>query len=233
MMDYSKPRTVLVIEDEVNLQEVLKYNFEKEGYKVFSAYDGDQGLRMFREVSADIIVLDVMLPLLDGMELCRILRRETDLPIIMLTAKGEEIDRVLGLELGADDYLTKPFSVRELIARVKNILRRASYNHEHVGKQVITSSDLTVNLTSHTVFVRDKIVDLRPREFDLLVLLMLNRGRVFTRDYVLERLWGYDYIGSNRTVDVHVRWIREKIEQNPSKPNRIVTIRGVGYRFDG
>ena len=232
-MDYSKPRTVLVIEDEVNLQEVLKYNFEKEGYKVFSAYDGDQGLRMFREVSADIIVLDVMLPLLDGMELCRILRRETDLPIIMLTAKGEEIDRVLGLELGADDYLTKPFSVRELIARVKNILRRASYNHEHVGKQVITSSDLTVNLTSHTVFVRDKIVDLRPREFDLLVLLMLNRGRVFTRDYVLERLWGYDYIGSNRTVDVHVRWIREKIEQNPSKPNRIVTIRGVGYRFDG
>lgn len=232
-MDYSKPRTVLVIEDEVNLQEVLKYNFEKEGYKVFSAYDGDQGLRMFREVSADIIVLDVMLPLLDGMELCRILRRETDLPIIMLTAKGEEIDRVLGLELGADDYLTKPFSVRELIARVKNILRRASFNHEHVGKQVITSSDLTVNLTSHTVFVRDKIVDLRPREFDLLVLLMLNRGRVFTRDYVLERLWGYDYIGSNRTVDVHVRWIREKIEQNPSKPNRIVTIRGVGYRFDG
>jgi two-component system OmpR family response regulator len=167
------------------------------------------------------------------MELCRILRRETDLPIIMLTAKGEEIDRVLGLELGADDYLTKPFSVRELIARVKNILRRASFNHEHVGKQVITSSDLTVNLTSHTVFVRDKIVDLRPREFDLLVLLMLNRGRVFTRDYVLERLWGYDYIGSNRTVDVHVRWIREKIEQNPSKPNRIVTIRGVGYRFDG
>lgn len=232
-MDYLKTRTVLVIEDEVNLQEVLKYNFEKEGYKVFSAYDGDQGLRMSREVSADIVVLDVMLPRLDGMELCRIIRRETDIPIIMLTAKGEEIDRVLGLELGADDYLTKPFSVRELIARVKNILRRASFNHEHASKEVIASRDLTVNLTSHTVFVRDKIVDLRPREFDLLALFMLNKGRVFTRDYVLERLWGYDYIGSNRTVDVHVRWIREKIEQNPSKPNRIVTIRGVGYRFDG
>jgi DNA-binding response OmpR family regulator len=228
--------TVLVIEDEENLQEALKYNLEREGYDVLTASDGERGLGMAREQQPDLVILDIMLPQIDGLEVCRILRREHDTPIIMLTAKGEEVDRVVGLELGADDYITKPFSMRELLARLRSVLRRTR-NHAHAdappSSEVLTSGDLEVNLASHTVTLGGAELDMKPREFDLLALLVANKGRAFTRDQILERLWGQDYIGDTRTVDVHIRWIRQKIEAGPGSPNRIVTIRGVGYRFQG
>lgn len=228
--------TVLVIEDEENLQEALKYNLEREGYDVLTASDGERGLGMARERQPDLVILDIMLPQIDGLEVCRILRRERDTPIIMLTAKGEEVDRVVGLELGADDYITKPFSMRELLARLRTVLRRTR-NHPRddspPSNEVFTSGDLEVNLASHTVSLGGVEVDMKPREFDLLALLVANKGRAFTRDQILERLWGQDYIGDTRTVDVHIRWIRQKIETGPGSPNRIVTIRGVGYRFQG
>ena len=228
--------TVLVIEDEENLQEALKYNLEREGYDVLTASDGERGLGMAREKRPDLVILDIMLPLLDGLEVCRILRREHDTPIIMLTAKGEEVDRVVGLELGADDYITKPFSMRELLARLRSVLRRTrnqSREDALPSSELLTSGDLQVDLAGHTVRLGDKELELKPREFDLLALLVANKGRAFTRDQILERLWGQDYIGDTRTVDVHIRWIRQKLETVPGSPNRIVTIRGVGYRFQG
>ena len=228
--------TVLVIEDEENLQEALKYNLEREGYDVLTAGDGERGLNAARERQPDLVILDIMLPQLDGLEVCRILRRERDTPIIMLTAKGEEVDRVVGLELGADDYITKPFSMRELLARLRTVLRRARSNPRADGpppNEILTSGDLEVNLAAHTVSMGGAEVEMKPREFDLLALLVANKGRAFTRDQILERLWGQDYIGDTRTVDVHIRWIRQKIETGIGSPNRIVTIRGVGYRFQG
>ena len=228
--------TVLVIEDEENLQEALKYNLEREGYDVLTASDGERGLGMARENRPDLVILDIMLPLVDGLEVCRILRREHDTPIIMLTAKSEEVDRVVGLELGADDYITKPFSMRELLARLRSVLRRTRSNPRDdslPSNELLTSGDLQVDLAGHTVRLGDKELELKPREFDLLALLVANKGRAFTRDQILERLWGQDYIGDTRTVDVHIRWIRQKLEVVPGSPNRIVTIRGVGYRFQG
>ena len=228
--------TVLIIEDEENLQEALKYNLEREGYEVLTASDGERGLGMAREKRPDLVILDIMLPHLDGLEVCRILRREHDTPIIMLTAKSEEVDRVVGLELGADDYITKPFSMRELLARLRSVLRRTrSHAHDVAlpSNEVLTSGDLQVDLAGHTVHLGERELELKPREFDLLALLVANKGRAFTRDQILERLWGQDYIGDTRTVDVHIRWIRQKLETVPGSPNRIVTIRGVGYRFQG
>ncbi len=230
-------QTVLVVEDEENILEAIRYNLEHEGYSLLATDDGEDGLKLAREGNPDLIILDVMLPKLDGFEVCRILRRETSVPILMLTAKGEEIDRVVGLELGADDYVTKPFSMRELIVRVRNLLRR-SHPSSEPGPQASSPgafevNGLEVDLTSHTARIDGKTLKMKPREFDLLALLMENAGRAFTREQILERLWGYDYIGDTRTVDVHIRWLREKIETIPSQPRRIVTIRGVGYRFDG
>jgi DNA-binding response OmpR family regulator len=229
-------QTVLIVEDEDNLLEALKYNLVREGYQVHTARDGDEGLAAARSSRPDLVILDVMLPRLDGFELCRILRRETNIPIMMLTAKGEEIDRVVGLELGADDYVTKPFSMRELLVRVRNMLRRAQVAPEGVdaaAPQALKSGDLEVDLTSHTARRAGELLNMKPKEFQLLALLVSNKGRAFTRDQILERLWGHDYIGDTRTVDVHVRWLREKIEQDPGRPKRIATIRGVGYRFEG
>ncbi len=228
--------TVLVVEDEENLLEALRYNLEREGYAVRTAIDGEQALLAARENRPEMVILDVMLPKLDGFEVCRILRRESDVPILMLTARGEEIDRVVGLELGADDYVTKPFSIRELMARVRNMLRRStrsSATGDSAGVDVLRSGDLEIDSTSHIVRRGGERLELKPREFDLLALLAKNRARAFTREQILERLWGHDYYGDSRTVDVHIRWLREKIEPEPSKPVRIVTIRGVGYRFDG
>ena len=230
--------TVLVVEDEENLLEALRYNLEREGYVVHTAVDGEQALMAAREAAPDLVILDVMLPRLDGFEVCRILRRRGDVPILMLTARGEEIDRVVGLELGADDYVTKPFSVRELMARVRNLLRRSRRMAEvaDVGaakREVLRSGDLEIDSVSHTARLKGQPLELKPREFDLLAMLAQNKARAFTRDQILERLWGYDYYGDSRTVDVHIRWLREKIEPEPSKPVRIITIRGVGYRFDG
>lgn len=227
---------VLVVEDEENLLEALKYNLERDGYTALTASDGERGLTLARQHRPDLVILDIMLPQLDGLEVCRILRRESDMPIIMLTARGEEVDRVVGLELGADDYITKPFSMRELLARLRTVLRRtrsAGHGEPLPSREVLTSGDLVVDLASHTVTLAGRELEMKPREFDLLALLVANKGRAFTRDQVLERLWGQDYIGDTRTVDVHIRWIRQKLETVPGSPNRIVTIRGVGYRFQG
>ena len=230
------PNTILIVEDEPNLLHTLQYTLKQEGYTALTATDGETGLRMAAGMAPDLVILDVMLPTLDGFEVCRILRRESAVPILMLTARGEEVDRVVGLELGADDYVTKPFSMRELLARVRNLLRRASSTQtsDFPGhSEIIRSEDLTIDQISHSVTLGDKPLDMKPREFSLLALLASNKGRAFTRNQILERLWGHDYIGDSRTVDVHVRWLREKIEPDPSKPRRIVTIRGLGYRFDG
>ena len=230
------PNKVLVVEDEANLLVALEYNLKSEGYNVFTAEDGETGLALARQEKPDLVILDVMLPNLDGFEVCRILRRESDVRILMLTARGEEIDRVVGLELGADDYVTKPFSNRELMARVRNMIRRSDSDDDSSASsdtETLASGDLVVDLTGHTVKLQDKPLDVKPREFSLLALLVANKGRAFTRDQILERLWGHDYIGDTRTVDVHIRWLREKIEPDPASPQRITTIRGVGYRFDG
>ena len=228
-------QVVLVVEDEENLLKAIKYNLEKDGYKVQSAMDGEQGLELARRLEPSMIILDIMLPKLDGIEVCRILRRESNVPILMLTAKSEEIDRVVGLELGADDYVTKPFSMRELLARTKAILRRyslsASDNAKDSGK-VLKAGKLEVNISKHVVTLDGATLELKPREFDLLALLVENAGRALTRDQILESIWGRDYYGDTRTVDVHIRWLREKIEGDPGSPKRIITIRGVGYRFD-
>ena len=226
-------RSVLVVEDEENLVEALRYNLEHEGYRVFTALDGGSGLETARTSLPDLVILDVMLPNLDGLEVCRILRRETDVPILMLTAKGEEIDRVVGLEIGADDYVTKPFSMRELMARVRAMLRRPRRTATGQMAEPLCSGSLTVDVEAHQAKLNGQDLRLKPREFDLLALFMRNPGRAFTRDQVLEQLWGHDYIGDVRTVDVHVRWLREKIEADPSTPARIITIRGHGYRFEG
>lgn len=228
---------ILVVEDEENILEAIKYSLASEGFDVYGAEDGEKGLEMARELAPDLVVLDVMLPKIDGFEVCRILRKDMDLPVFMLSAKAEEIDRVVGLEIGADDYITKPFSMRELVVRVRNSLRRrsltASENTPSLSKEIIKSGDLEIDLTKHVIRLNGEDLEMKPREFDLLVMLVSSKGRAFTRDQILERLWDHEYIGDIRTVDVHVRWIREKIEVDPGKPLRIVTIRGVGYRFDG
>ena len=226
-------RSVLVVEDEENLLEALRYNLEHDGHSVLTAADGAKGLETARSALPDLIILDVMLPGLDGLEVCRILRRETDAPILMLTAKGEEIDRVVGLELGADDYVAKPFSMRELMARVRALMRRPRNRTPGPASEPLRAGPLTLDAEAHSARLGEDELRLKPREFDLLALFMRNPGRAFTRDQILERLWGRDYIGDVRTVDVHVRWLREKIESDPSAPARIITIRGVGYRFEG
>lgn len=225
---------VLVIEDEANLVEVLRYNLEREGYQVFTCADGTQGLETARVINPDLVLLDVMLPNLDGLEICRILRRESDVPILFLTAKGEEIDRVVGLELGADDYVTKPFSMREVLARVKGMLRRSRTTTDSAsdGRRVVKVGDLEVNLDSHTAKLKQEMLTLKPKEYDLLAFLASNKGRAFSREQILEQVWGQDYFGETRTVDVHVRWLREKIQFYPNCPQQIITIRGVGYRFE-
>ena len=226
-------RTVLIVEDEENLSEAIRYNLQREGYIVQTASDGEQGLSLAREANPDLIILDIMLPKLDGFEVCRILRRQSDVPILMLTARAEEIDRVVGLELGADDYVVKPFSMRELLARVRAMLRRPRETLEsgQNAHKFLRAGDLTIDLTSHQATLKDQPLLLKPREFDLLSLLMSNRGRVYNRSQILDHIWGQDYIGDVRTVDVHVRWLREKIEPDPGRPQYLLTVRGVGYRF--
>ena len=227
---------ILVVEDEENILEAIKYALTKEGYEVHTAVDGEAALQLSQSVNPDLVVLDVMLPKLDGFEVCRIIRKDFDIPIFILSAKSEEIDRVVGLEIGADDYITKPFSMRELVVRIRNAMRRAkgiSSKVNSLEENLITSGDLEIDLRSHKVTVEGPVIDMKPREFDLLSLLVSNKNRAFTRTQLLEQLWEYDYFGDIRTVDVHIRWIREKIEENASKPSRIITVRGVGYRFEG
>ncbi|HPH94521.1 MAG TPA: response regulator transcription factor [Anaerolineaceae bacterium] len=227
---------ILIIEDEVSLQETLAYNFRKQGYEVETAGDGLQGLEAARRIHPDLIILDIMLPGMDGYEVCRTLRQEMKTPVIMLTARDDEIDRVVGLEVGADDYMSKPFSMRELTAQVKAILRRVRMERETSQTstfQGLTFGDLVIDLNRHEVSLRGVPVTLKPKEFELLTFLAQNRGTALSRETVLQRVWGWDYIGDSRTVDVHVRWLREKIEADPTNPTRIVTVRGAGYRFEG
>jgi DNA-binding response OmpR family regulator len=231
-------KRILIVEDEISLQETLSYNLDREGYKVTVVGDGTEALHSARELKPDLIIMDIMLPGMDGIEVTRILRQEMNIPIIMLTARDSEIDRVLGLEMGADDYLTKPFSMRELMARVKAQLRRDRLIREEVKtkekrKKIITSGDLSLDLSRREVSIDGTIITLKPKEYELLLYLMDHQGQVLTRNQILEQVWSWDYIGGSRTVDVHVRWLREKIEPDPSKPSRIITIRGTGYRFEG
>ncbi|BAJ62210.1 response regulator transcription factor [Anaerolinea thermophila] len=234
---------ILVVEDERALQETLEYNLKRQGYEVQVAGDGILALDLAREFQPEIILLDVMLPGMDGFELCRRLRQEMNTPVLMLTARTEEIDRVVGLEVGADDYMTKPFSMRELLARVKAMLRRVRMIREEMQKSEestqkesekrLLSGNLELNLARREVRLNGVVVAVKPKEFELLHFLMKHRGQVLSRDYLLKELWGWDYFGDSRTVDVHIRWLREKIEPDPAHPVRIVTVRGAGYRFEG
>ena len=226
-------KTVLVVEDEENLIVPLRYNLEREGYRVLAATDGGEGLELARTESVNLIILDIMLPTLDGIEVCRILRSEGDVPILMLTAKGEEMDKVLGLEIGADDYVTKPFGMRELLARVKAMLRRAAPSDGSTSDGVVTSGDLRIEVDSRKVLRNGKLLPMKPKEFDLLALFAQHPAKAFTRDDILDRIWGTKDNIDRRTVDVHVRWIRQKIEEGAGAPRRIITVRGHGYRFEG
>jgi DNA-binding response OmpR family regulator len=236
---------VLVVEDEPALLETLEYNLTRQGYQVACAADGLTALEVARREQPDVIILDIMLPGIDGLEVCRILRREMSVPILMLTARADEVDKIVGLEIGADDYLTKPFSMRELLTRVKALLRRVRLIREELtaedGKptqaevrgNTLAFGDLTLDLTRREVLRGGETLHLKPKEYELLLCLARNPGMVLSRDLLLERVWGWDYGGGTRTVDVHVRWLREKIEPDPANPARIVTVRGIGYRFEG
>lgn len=226
---------ILVVDDEPNIVELVKFNLEKEGYQVITAENGREAIQKSGTELPDLIVLDIMLPEVDGFEVCRTLQKADntkDIPIVMLTAKGEELDKILGLEMGADDYMTKPFSPRELVARVKARLRRhSSKADKEKNDKVIQIGEVVINSDKYSVFVKGIRQDLTPKEFELLRILAQNPGRVLTRDYLLETIWGYDYIGDSRTVDVHIRHIRMKLEGDSDQPKYIETIRGVGYKF--
>jgi len=228
---------ILVIEDDRTLLDVLGYNLRNEGYEVYVAGDGVTAVEMARKENPDLVILDIMLPELDGFEVCRILRKDMTIPILMLTAKVEETDKIVGLEIGANDYMTKPFSFRELMARIKALLRRSNISRADDMTAIERTSptanagNLKIDFNRYQVFIDDKPLNISHREFDLLAFLMRNRGQVFTRDQLLEKVWGYDYAGDTRTVDVHVRWLRKKIEDDPANPRWLVTVRGVGYKF--
>ncbi|HEV2662538.1 MAG TPA: response regulator transcription factor [Ktedonobacteraceae bacterium] len=240
-------RKILVVDDEAILVETIAYNLEQAGYRVVTAADGGSALDAARSEIPDLIILDVMLPGMDGLEVCRQLRKESGTattPIVMLTAKSDEIDKVVGLEVGADDYVTKPFGRRELLARVRALLRRSEYPHpeDRLGTQEaveavrpasrdLVAGPLRIDLAGRRVNCRGQDLELQPKQFDLLAYLVRNRGTVLTRDQLLHNVWGYDYAGDTRTVDVHVRWLREKLEEDPANPKLIQTVRGVGYVF--
>ncbi len=228
-------RKILVVDDEKSIVDILKYNLKKEGYKTVEAYDGDEAVTKGLAEKFDLILLDVMLPKMDGFAVCKKLREKITTPILMLTARAEEVDKVLGLELGADDYITKPFSVRELMARVKANLRRVETEVKENGNQsnvIINSGELVINVERYEVRKRNVVAELTFREFELLKYLAGHTGRIFSREHLLEKVWGYEYYGDVRTVDVTVRRMREKIEDDPSNPVYIVTKRGVGYYFN-
>lgn len=235
------PETILIVEDELSLQETLAYNLKKEGYTVETVGDGRSALETARRLKPDLIVLDIMLPEMDGFEVARILRKEMSAAILMLTARDDEIDRVVGLEVGADDYMSKPFSMRELMARVKSQLRRARLLREEMGKskgvnsphEKLTFDNLIINLTRREVLLNGEPIQIKPKEYELLLFLAEHRRQMLSREFILERVWGWEFIGDSRTVDVHVRWLRQKIEVDSSNPLRIVTVRGGGYRFEG
>ena len=236
--------TILVVEDETALRETLAYNLARQEYTVETAADGLAALEAARRLRPDLILLDLMLPKLDGIEVCRVLRQEMNVPILMLTARDDEIDRVLGLEIGADDYITKPFSMRELLARVKAHLRRERLIRTEVDaalqaaqeaapKEILQFGNLAIDLTRREARLDEKPLPLKPKEFELLIFLAQHRGQALSREFLLARVWGWEFGGGTRTVDVHIHWLREKIEADPAQPLRIITVRGSGYRFEG
>jgi DNA-binding response OmpR family regulator len=225
---------IVIVEDETTLAEELADNLHEDGYEVQTIHNGEKGLALIRSSLPDLVVLDIMLPDLDGLSVCRLIRRDpttSHIPIIMLTARGTEVDKIVGLESGADDYIVKPFGLGEFLARVRAVMRRSS--GRPATQDEIVSADLRLDATGRRVFLGANEVLLSHKEFDLLSELMRNKGAVLSRDLILTKVWGYDYFGDKRTVDVHIRWLREKIEHDPSDPQRIVTVRGVGYRFEG
>jgi DNA-binding response OmpR family regulator len=222
--------TILLVEDDATVRDTLALNLRAEGYEVHTAEDGEIGLRLARELELDLVVLDVMLPQLDGLTICRLIRRESQVPIILLTARGTEADKIIGLETGADDYIVKPFSLGEFLARVRAALRRVR-TVEPMNDLI--SGEVRLDLIARRAYYSGEEIQLAPREFDLLATLIRNRGAVLTRELLLATVWGDDYLGDQRTVDVHVSWLRKKIEEDPSNPKRILTVRGVGYRFEG
>jgi len=226
-------KKILVVDDEKPISDIIKFNLVKEGYNVVCAFDGDEALKMVYQVNPDLVILDVMLPKLDGFQVCRKIRESFSMPIIMLTAKEEEVDKVLGLELGADDYITKPFGMRELIARVKANLRRIDIAvvPEDTTSRIITSANLSINLERYEVKKDDEVIELTLREFELLKFLSMQENQIFTREQLLKDVWGYEYFGDIRTVDVTVRRLREKVEDDSSSPKFVMTKRGVGYYF--
>jgi DNA-binding response OmpR family regulator len=239
-------RTILVVEDDTALRDTIAYNLRGEGYVVLTAADGISALEITHQNSVSLVMLDLMLPRLDGLDVCRQLRTRTETantPILMLTARGEETDKVIGLELGADDYVTKPFSWKELRARVRALLRRGEHIPAAAGatsptnpsedRRILTSGDLHIDVDRREVSRGEREIELPTRLFDLLVYLVRNKGLVLTRDRLLQHVWGYDYAGDTRTVDVHMRWLREKLEDDPANPQLLLTVRGVGYRYKG
>ncbi len=223
-------KRILLVDDEPLIVKGLKFALESDGYETDSAGDGEQALEKIQNGNFDLILLDVMLPKMSGIEVCQAVREKSDVPIIMLTAKGEDMDKILGLEYGADDYMTKPFNILEVKARIKTILRRASAGKE-APKMEITAGDITININTRSVISHGEPVNLTVKEFDLLNLFMSNIGKIYSRDELLETIWGFDYIGDFRTVDVHIRRLREKIEKDPANPKHIMTKWGVGYYF--
>ncbi|OGN88679.1 MAG: DNA-binding response regulator [Chloroflexi bacterium RBG_13_46_14] len=224
---------ILIVEDDRNLLDTLVYNIKKEGYTVITSMNGEEAVESARREKPDIIILDIMLPGLNGLEVCRILRKEMTVPILILTARNEEVDKIIGLEVGADDYMTKPFSMRELLARVRALLRRAGMTvtqPDSINKTIIISN-LEIDTERHRITVSGQKLELSPKAYDLLVFLAVNRGFVFSREQLLEKVWGYDFAGDTRTVDVHIRWLRQKIETDPSKPEKLITVRGAGYKL--
>ena len=232
-MNQNLPK-VLVVEDEKSFVEALKVGLDREGFDVKVAEDGLTALELFRTFKPDVILLDVMLPKISGLDVCKEIRTESKVPIIMVTAKGEEIDTVVGLEVGADDYVTKPYRLREVVARMRSLLRRSNWSDETEAiseGRVITVSDIQIDIDKYEVKVRNEILDFPLKEFELLLLLLENAGRVLTRDVLIDRVWGFDYVGDTKTLDVHIKRLRSKVEKDPSKPMSIVTVRGVGYKF--
>lgn len=226
---------ILIVDDEENILELLRFNLENTGYNVISANNGISALEKVKSERPKLVLLDVMLPKLDGLDVCKEIKKDNNLKntsIIMLTAKGEELDKILGLELGADDYITKPFSIRELLARVKAVLRR-SVSAEENTENFYEKGRLKVDFERYEVSINGEKIDTTLKEFELLEMLIKNRGKILKREVLLEKIWGYEYIGETRTVDVHIRYLRKKIEEDDKAPKLIETIRGVGYRFNG
>ncbi|HYH04768.1 MAG TPA: response regulator transcription factor [Bacillota bacterium] len=224
-------KRILIIDDEPMIVESVSYNLKQEGYEVSAAKDGNSGLQLALAQEFDLILLDLMLPGISGIEICREIRKTSEVPIIMLTAKEGEIDRIIGLEMGADDYVTKPFSMRELLARIRSVLKRMNSVPKQAEVPKLIFDDIEIDLMGHEVTVKHKTIDLSGKEYELLRILATHPGQVLTREQLLNLVWGNDFYGDSRTVDVHIRWLREKIEEDPGEPKYILTVRGVGYKF--